>query len=172
MPLPVCPVIHRPHPIRLRDRKRVRSPQHDILFNSYDNENQFLSDGPILPTWNHIHKSRSNSSRREQAANVAMFSKTKTLSATQNKRYDRRAKRKAKKQETFLDIVSSPPDNTQTALISVDDVNREIIVFDGSINTQQRIQPPPKVRNEISPSHCQYTQHVLVIIPHISYYYL
>lgn len=106
--------------------------------------------GRSLPTWNHIHKSGSSSSRREQAANVAFSAKQ--LSPQQRLRSVRRAARKSSKQNHLLrDVVI--PDKLKSSLLTIEDINNNVVVFDGIKKYSRRcIRPPLNVSSNSNTS--------------------
>jgi hypothetical protein len=84
-----------------------------------------------VPSWVHVFgKSTKTSSLRTQGASVAYTKQTTTKKARH--RRNRRARKKLKKQHSVLTEATIPP-SVLTNLLSIHEIENEIIVFDGGV---------------------------------------
>ena len=100
-------------------------------------------DGSSTKSWFHVYSNKkSNCSRRTQCAAVA-YSPDAVRYSVRRRRIGR-AKKKQEKQQRKLSEIVLPSDFSPT--VSIDDINQEIIVFDGGNSDCPPITPPNGVR--------------------------
>jgi len=101
------------------------------------------STKPTIPTWTHTFHADSNSSNRVRAAAIAFLAQERGSSYSNLRLSDKNYK-KTSKQEKFL-IVAAPTIDIRRRL-TPSDINRDLIVFDGTESyPPPPISPPPEV---------------------------
>jgi hypothetical protein len=98
---------------------------------------------PLAPGWFHVYShKRSNCSRRTQCAAVAYSADA--IPSSVRRRRNFRAKNKQQKQQRKLCTIVVPPEYYPT--VSIEEIKRDIIVFDGGNSDCPSITPPHGVQ--------------------------